>query len=406
MLAVFLVAYFFLPDIVGRFGSEFQTDGAIKLGKWANWPEVVFLPKSVIFSNRNKMIPLPCPPPHPPPPPPINLFVTGWLVIQQSRVSPVGVCAFERHILETNGAEVVVLAVVDEGGGRVLESLFQLAQGILRRQPWRLVLPLRLVHVEAATFHLEMVVQLSKPPENGTHVSFRTAWIQTWQEVDWWIVNPWNNFKTSCVTCTTTSKSRRVKNNKEKETDIRDSLHGFHKLINRHVNHINFIMECVCVCVCGGGGGIITKEQTEMDEQNSQTHRNKDKVTDWDREKARDRDRQTERDRGRLKQTETEGGWNRQRQREAETDRDRGRLKQTEGGWNRQRQREAETDRDRGRLKQTEGGWNRQRQREAKRDRDRGKLKQAETEGGWDRKRQREAETDTDRGRLKQTEGS
>ena len=135
MLAVFLVAYFFLPDIVGRFGSEFQTDGAIKLGKWANWPEVVFLPKSVIYSNRNKMIPLPCPPPPSAPLPSINLFVTGWLVIQQSRVSPVGVCAFERHILETNGAEVVVLAVVDEGGGRVLESLFQLAQGILRRQP-------------------------------------------------------------------------------------------------------------------------------------------------------------------------------------------------------------------------------------------------------------------------------
>ena len=163
-------------------------------------------------------------------------------------------CALERHILETNGAEVVVLAVVDEGGGRVLESLFQLAQGIIRRQPWRLVLPLWLVHVEAATFHLEMVIQLSKPPENGMQVSFRTARIQTRQEEDWRIVDPQNNFKTSCVTCTTISKSRRVKNNKEKEADIRDSLHGLHKLINRHVNHIHFIMECVCVCVFGGGG--------------------------------------------------------------------------------------------------------------------------------------------------------
>ena len=44
-------------------------------------------------------------------------------------------CAFERHILKTDGAEIVVLAVVDEGGGRVLESLFQLAQGVFRRQP-------------------------------------------------------------------------------------------------------------------------------------------------------------------------------------------------------------------------------------------------------------------------------
>lgn len=72
--------------------------------------------------------------------------------------SPVGVCTLQWYILKTDGAEIVVLAVIDEGGGRILESLLQLVQGIVWRQPGCLVLPVRLVHVEAATFHLEMVV--------------------------------------------------------------------------------------------------------------------------------------------------------------------------------------------------------------------------------------------------------
>ena len=65
----------------------------------------------------------------------------------------------------------MVLAVVDERRVHVMQALLHGGKGILGRHVFRAILAMGLVHVEAASSNLVVVVEVTEPPGNGEPTS-------------------------------------------------------------------------------------------------------------------------------------------------------------------------------------------------------------------------------------------
>ena len=77
---------------------------------------------------------------------------------------PVGVSRRQGQVLVAHGTEVVVLTVVDVGGVVPPQPRLEPSQCLVRLQPVRHVLTLRLVQEEGAAPHPVVTVQLREPP--------------------------------------------------------------------------------------------------------------------------------------------------------------------------------------------------------------------------------------------------
>ena len=77
---------------------------------------------------------------------------------------PVCICGKFGHLFIANGAEVMVMAVVDEGSIRTLQSLLEILQGHTWSNPSCLPMTHRLVEIRTTSSGTEMTTNFLKPP--------------------------------------------------------------------------------------------------------------------------------------------------------------------------------------------------------------------------------------------------